>query len=132
MLAGAIWGVIGLAFASQVLGPFVWAGVLSAPIIGLVIAILFRGFRNRPPGMRVALALVSLYLGAGLFALVAGTADALRPIPNRIPSAVVIQTVLGVWWGITFTGYLILLWPLAYLTHALLGRAEGRNAGIER
>lgn len=42
-----------------------------------------------------------------------------------------IQTVLGVWWGITFAGYLPLLWPFAYMTHALLGRVDaGDNAGI--
>jgi len=40
----------------------------------------------------------------------------------------VIQTVLGVWWGITFAGYLPLLWPIAYLTHALLGRADRSRA----
>ena len=77
--------------------------------------------------MRVALALVSLYFGAGLFALSAGVADALRPIEHRNGSAVILQAVVGVWWGITFTGLLPLLWPLAYLTHSLLGRLERRT-----
>ena len=95
-----------------------------------MIGIAFRGFRKRPVGARIVLSLVSLYLAAGLFALAAGLADAARPIPDRIPGAVVIQAVVGVWWGITFTGYLPLLWPLAYLTHALLGRGDGRDAGI--
>jgi len=124
LIAGAVWGVIGLAIARQMLGASVWAGVVVAPLIGLAIAILFRGFRSRPPAMRISLSLVSLYLAAGLFALATGIADAARPIPNRIPHAVVIQTVMGVWWGITFTGYLPLLWLLAYLTNSLLGRAD--------
>jgi hypothetical protein len=133
LLAGAIWGAIGLALAGQVLGAPVWGGVLAAPAIGLGVAIAFRGFRGRPPAARIALSLVSLYLAAGLFALVVGVADAVRPTPHRIPGAVVIQTVLGVWWGITFTGYLPLLWALAYLTHALLGRADTRDTvGVER
>src|SRR5262245_36609634 len=106
LLAGAIWGVLGLALAGQALGPSVWGGVIAAPAIGLAIALAFRGFRERPPGMRVALALVSLYVASGLFALAAGIADALRPIPSRIVSAVVMQSVLGVWWGVTFTGLL--------------------------
>jgi len=71
LLAGVIWGAIGLALAGQMLGASVWGGVL------------------------------------------------------------VIQTVVGVWWGSTFTGYLPLLWPLAYLTHTLLGRADALDrAGI--
>jgi hypothetical protein len=132
LLAGAVWGATGLALAGQMLGACVWGGVLAAPAVGLFVAIAFRGFRDRPPAHRIALSLVSLYLAAGLFALAAGVTDAARPIPNRNPGAVVIQTVLGVWWGITFAGYLPLLWPLAYLTHALLTRADASDnaAGI--
>jgi len=130
LLAGALWGVIGLALAGQVLGAPVWGGVVAAPAIGLGAATMFRGFRSRPPGARIALALISLYLGAGLFALAAGIVDAMHPVPDRIAWAVVVQAVLGVWWGITFTGYLPLLWPLAYLTHALLGRVDVRAAGV--
>ncbi len=127
LLVGAIWGAIGLVLAGPVLGPSVWGGVAAAPAVGLAVAFAFRGFRSRPPGSRIALSLVSLYLAAGLFALAAGIADAARPITHRDPGAVVIQAVLGVWWGITFTGYLPLLWPLAYLTHALLGRLDARR-----
>jgi hypothetical protein len=127
LLAGVVWGVIGLLLASTALGTSVWGGVAIAPVIGLVIGYAFRGFRDQGPGVRIALALVSLYLAAGLFGLAAGIADAARPIPNRDPVAVVVQSVVGVWWGITFTGYLVVLWPLAYLTHTLLGRASPRG-----
>ncbi|HKQ58285.1 MAG TPA: hypothetical protein VJY35_10500 [Candidatus Eisenbacteria bacterium] len=126
LLAGVVWGAIGLAITGQMLGPFVWAGVAAAPLIGALIAWAFRGWRSRAPASRIALALVSLYLASGLFALAVGIADAARLIPNRIPHAVVIQTVLGVWWGITFTFWLPVLWALAYATHALLGRADRR------
>jgi hypothetical protein len=130
LLAGAVWGAIGMVLAGRTLGLPVWGGAVASPVIGLAIAVLFRGFRQRPIGARIALALVSLYLGAGLFALAVGVADAVRPIGPRDAMAVVIQTVLGVWWGITFTGYLPLLWPLAYLTHSLLGRADRGGSGF--
>ncbi|HQR18518.1 MAG TPA: hypothetical protein PK948_09105 [Gemmatimonadales bacterium] len=31
-----------------------------------------------------------------------------------------LQAVAGTWWGITLTGFLLFLWPLAYLTHLVL------------
>jgi hypothetical protein len=131
VLAGCLWGAIGYAIARQGFGPPVWGGVVAAPLIGLAIAFVFRGFRERSPGARIALSLVSLYLASGLFALAVGITDAARPIADRNGGAVVIQTVLAVWWGVTFTVLLPVLWALAYFTHALLGRADSggpRNA----
>jgi hypothetical protein len=29
-------------------------------------------------------------------------------------------------WGVTFTGYLLIFWPLAYATHAWLAHAADR------
>ena len=76
----------------------------------------------RAPGSRSRS--LSLYFAAGLFALAAGIVDAAHPISHRNSGGVVIQAVMGVWWGITFAGYLPLLWPLAYFTHSLLGRSD--------
>lgn len=132
VLAGCLWGAIGYAIARQMFGPPVWGGVVASPFIGLVIGLLFRGFRERSPGARIALSLVSLYLASGLFALAVGFTDAARAIPNRIGSAVVIQTVMAVWWGLTFTFFLPMLWALAYFTHALLGRADDGGAAKAR
>ena len=73
---------------------------------------------------RVAFAsLVGLYVAVSLFGLAVGVYDlATGDIEHRIASAVVIQAVLGVLWGVTFTGYVVILWPLAYLNHILLWR----------
>ena len=128
LVAGFMWGMIGLALAGQMLGPPIVGGVVVAPLVGLAVALVFRGFRSRPPGMRIALSLVSLYLAAGIFALAVGVADVLRAIPGRNSGAVVIQAVMGVWWGVTFTGYLPVLWSLAYLTHSLIGRLDARTS----
>ena len=124
LLAGTVWGAIGVLLAGQMLGPVVWGGAVVSPAIGLATALLFRSFRRLSPGLRIALALASLYVAAGLFALAVGVTDAARMIPNRNGGAVVIEKILGVWWGITFMGFLPLLWPIAYLTHSMLGRIE--------
>jgi hypothetical protein len=124
LLAGGLWGLLGLALAGQSLGQPVWGGVLASPLIGLAVSIASRRFQERSAGLRVALSLASLYVAAGLFGLVAGMVDAARPISGRIAGAVVLQTILGVWWGLTFLGWLPLLWPLAYLTHSILSRAD--------
>lgn len=48
VLAGAAWGAIGLVTTGPVLWPYVWAGVAAEPAIGVVIALLFRGFPTCP------------------------------------------------------------------------------------
>ena len=70
------------------------------------------------------MALVTLYATAVLFGLVMGVVDAVTETnPNVIKSAVVIEWVLLTLYGVTFTGYIVLLWPLAFANHWLLGRA---------
>ena len=123
LVAGAVWGAIGFTLAGQQLGAPARVALAASPAIGVLIAILFCRFAEFPPAMRITLSLVSLYVGAGLFGLAAGVADALPTIPNRNSLDVVIQSVIGIWWGVTFTFWLPILWALAYGTHALLGRA---------
>ena len=43
-------------------------------------------------------------------------------IPNRVPEAVVLQSVFGFLYGLTFSEYVLLFWPLAYINQWLLGR----------
>jgi hypothetical protein len=75
------------------------------------------------PLPRALFALVGLYAAVTLFGLCCGLYDALRPIPNRIPHALVLQAILAAWWGVTFTGFVVFLWPLAAVTHRVVGRA---------
>jgi hypothetical protein len=75
------------------------------------------------PVIRWQLSLLSLYVGATLFGIASGVYDLIAfDHTRRIWSALVIQTVLGTLWGVTFTGYILILWPLAYLNHWLLLR----------
>ena len=126
--AGCVWGGVAWLLAHRHLGPIVWGGVLASPAIGLVIGALFAPIHALRPVPRALLALVSLYAAATLFGLCCGLYDSLRPISGRIPQALVWQAVLGVWWGMTFTGYVVLLWPLAVVTHRAVGRAASPPA----
>lgn len=70
---------------------------------------------------RWIVSLGGLYLGATLFGLAVGIAESVRRGLQwpRFPEGI-LEGVLAVWWGITFTGFLLVLWPAAHLTQALL------------
>jgi hypothetical protein len=86
---------------------------------------------------RALLALVSLYVAAAFFGVAIGLYDVLAGVNSgsghaRIPSAVVIQSVLAVLWGLTFTGYVLILWPLAYLNHVFLATVLEQRPAVGR
>ena len=72
---------------------------------------------------RTVLSLVVLYVAVGL---AMGLYELARDAGHTTPMAVITQDVLASWWGITVTGYVLLLWPLAYLNIHVLGQA-GEN-----
>lgn len=120
-LAGALWGLVAWALGARVYGAGLWGGIAAAPLIGAVVAALVQDrFEGTSGWRRWLVALASLYLGATLFALAVGLTDAITGSAARSPVEVVWEAVLGTWWGITLTGFLIALWPLAYLTHIVL------------
>ncbi len=103
----------------------IWAGVLAAPFIGLIVGAIAQPLFERALGFRRALvALGSLYLGATLFGVAVGTYDWSHT--SRLATEVVLQDVIAVWWGLTATGFLLVLWPLAYCTHLYLEWDGGR------
>lgn len=123
--AGALWGLVALGLGGRAYGDEIWGGILAAPLIGLAVEyLLHRRFEAALGWRRWLLALASLYLGATLFALAAGLTDALTGSWARPPLEVIGQAVLGTWWGVTLTGFVVLLWPLAYVTHAALAWLE--------
>ena len=68
-------------------------------------------------------ALVTLYGTAVLFGLVIGVVEeVIETSPNHVKGASIIEWVLVTLYGLTFTGYFLVLWPLAFLNHWLLGR----------
>ena len=127
-LSGCVWGAIAFVLSGSAFPGQIWGGVLGSPPIGIAIGLI--AYRTGPwtTRWRVPLSLVTLYLAATLWGLCIGVFDArFLGTPNDIPSAVVIQTVLAVLWGLTFSGYVVVLWPLAYLNHWWLGHVAARH-----
>ena len=120
--AGAVWGGIAYALGAGAIGPPIWAGILASPFIGLVVGLLIQPRFVASSGVwRVVWALVGLYLGAVLFGIAIGVADEIsRQSADHVAGAALIEAVLAVLWGVTVTGFVLVLAPLAYLTHWFL------------
>ena len=126
-LSGCVWGAIAWLLARGPMGPVAWGGILASPLIGIVIGRLGLPARRARPWVRALLALATLYAAVVLFGVAAGIGDALRPIQGRDSLEVVAQAVLGCLWGVTFTGYFLVLWPLAVWNHGLVARLAPGN-----
>lgn len=121
--SGLIWSGIAYLLLREWF-PGLWVGIAVSPFFGLLVGWAHRPTYRFPMVARVMVALVTLYATAVLFGLVMGVVDAVTETnPNVIKSAVVIEWVLLTLYGVTFTGYIVLLWPLAFANHWLLGRA---------
>jgi len=122
VIAGALWGGLAWLIGRRAIGAPIWGGVLAAPVIGVIVGLLLQGPFERQAGARRALvALASVYLGATLFGVAIGIADWRVLTAGTVhPLESLAEAVLAVWWGITLTGFLLFLWPLAYGTHWIL------------
>jgi hypothetical protein len=132
--SGCVWALIAYVLAGAE-GGIIWGGMVASPVIGVLVGLLVQRLQGLSTGSRAVVSLANLYLAACLFGVAVGVYDLATGVNagpgwRRIPSAVVMQDVLGILWGLTFTGYFLLLWPLSYVNHALvwnLARRDRRN-----
>jgi len=122
LASGCIWAGVAYLLGHRALGRIIWGGLLASPVIGLSIGLAVRRFHALSTAGRIVVSLVDLYVAACIFGLAAGVFDVFTGSVSRNAIEVVLQSIIGVLWGVTFTGYVIFLWPLAYLNHALLWR----------
>jgi len=123
-LSGCVWAGIAWLIGHQ-LGHFLWGGVLASPLIGLIVGAIYRPAYHLSTSKRAWLSLLTLYVAVTLFGLAIAGFDLAFGDPARGHMEGVLQTVLALWWGVTLTGYVVILWPLAYLNHWLLGSMLG-------
>jgi hypothetical protein len=123
MLSGCMWAVI--AFLLSLDFNFVIVGgLIASPLIGLLIGLIHRRAYNLPTVGQVLLSLGTLYLAVFLFGLAIGVSDLLwGDISNRVTVEVILGTAFTLVLGITISGYVLLLWPMAFLNHKLLESA---------
>jgi hypothetical protein len=119
-LSGFFWAGIAYYLVRWAPPPFIWGGIVASPVIGLTVGLLYLNACNWRRVARIFLSLATLYIAVFLFGLAMGVCDALRPIPNRISLAVVIQSINACLWGVTVPGTFLLLWPLSFLNHSLV------------
>jgi len=125
-VSGVFWGVVAMVLGRP-LERLIWGGVVLAPLIGLGAGFASALFPSEGRIRKAMFSIVSLYTTAAIFGLGVGVYDLLTSQGSRIPSTVVIQAVMATLWGLTFTGYFIVLWPLSYMNHTMLSRAwKGR------
>jgi hypothetical protein len=129
-----MWAAIGLAIAwsvspsrstpSGVVRGFS-GGLVAAPLIGLLMGSLSRKFSRLGHSARIAVALANLYRAVWLFLMASNVVGLLvGEVPwSRRFEALVSDPIVGTLLGLTYTGFVLLMWPVSYVNHALVGRA---------
>ncbi len=120
--SGLTWGGIAYLLLGEWF-PGLWVGIAVSPLFGRLFGFVHRPTYRLPVVVRVFVALVTLYAAAALFGLVIGVVEeVIETSPNHVKGASIIEWVLATFWGVTFTGYFLFLWPMAFANHWLLGR----------
>jgi hypothetical protein len=120
LLLGLGWGLLAALLGGRAIGSPVWGGVLASPLIGVVIARLSLGhFEATGGARRAAITLAGLAGGAILFGLATGITDSIQH-PGTTALDTIGSHVVGVLWGTFVTGFVLFLWPLAWVSYKLL------------
>jgi hypothetical protein len=104
-----------------------WAlrgGIVAAPFIGIAVGLCWPLFRGARFGGRIVISLVTLYLAAFLFMLaVELTAFAAGAMPQASLPRMVVDSWNVAVIGLTWTGFVVILGPVAFLNHWWISRA---------
>jgi hypothetical protein len=112
-------------------------GIVAAPVIGLLIGYIARRFSDLDRMWRFWMALGNLYLATYLFLLASGIGHVVSEwITHRrlqtVHRLLVVDPLMGALFGLTYTGFVIVLLPLSYWNHALIGKPWREAAVYDR
>lgn len=130
-ISGCAWGGLACLLMDSGHNAAVMGAVASAPVIGLGMGWVSRGFHSRPISHRWLVAVGTLYLAAALFGLVGGVVDALQrmQLASAGPSTPILTKALESMFvmvlGLTGSGYVLVLAPLAYANHLMVDAVAG-------
>jgi hypothetical protein len=123
-LSGCGWGLIAYIIGHAAMGHRIWGGIVAAPLIGVFIGYVSRPIEAESRPVHIVVSLFHLYLAATCFAVAVATAG-LAWLPRHVTfAASLTQDVLNTLWGLTFTGYFLVLWPLSLFNHRLVWRSD--------
>ena len=102
-------------------------GIVASPAIGALIGYIARRFNRLNFDRRLLVALGDLYLATYLFLVATGIGQVfLQLLKGRsvdLQRLLVVSPILGTLLGLTFTGFVLALFPLSYWNHILIGRS---------
>jgi hypothetical protein len=106
-------------------------GIVAAPAIGALMGYVARRFNKLNLDRRLLIALGDLYLATYLFLLATSMGQVLAQIPGGrvvdLQRSFVVDPLLGTLLGLTYTGFVLALFPLSYLNHVLIGKVWDRQ-----
>jgi hypothetical protein len=109
-------------------------GIVSAPLVGLLVGHIARRFSHLNRAQRIWVALGDLYLATYLFSLATGLGHLVKGLITQgqvdaVQRSLVVDPLLGTLLGLTYTGFVVALFPLSYFNHVLIGKAYDQAAG---
>jgi hypothetical protein len=122
--SGMVWALIACLIGYQAFGYRLWGGIALAPLIGMLIGRLSSPLSDKPRIVQIAGSLIYLYVAASCFAIAMAMWSAGFGRHNVSMPAALLEHVLAVLWGLTFGGYVFVLWPLAFVNHRIVWHAQ--------
>ena len=102
-------------------------GIVASPAIGALVGYIARRFNRLNFDGRLLVALGDLYFATYLFLLATGMgqvfAQLLKGRGVDLQGLLVVGPILGTLMGLTYTGFVLALFPLSYWNHILIGRS---------
>jgi hypothetical protein len=129
VLSGCVWGIVASVLGYPLFGRISWAAAAASPAIGAAVGFAVAKLHRASSRAQVLVSLLTLYASAALIAMVIAMFGLVASDPSwhRGKALGVLPSLAAVLVGLTGTGYVFILWPLAFLNHVMLWRRYARQ-----